>query len=309
LGVGAFGGLYANSYQEVRGGNYYRDESFDGNGGGGSLSVYHLFNPDGRIPLTGVLRGSFDYHAFDDTSDTSSKFVLPENQPFYTFRTGLRWGGKEPVIGPALAMELSGWYELEYRSSSGSYGFFDDRELESTSHRLFARALLNYTTLDKKHYITFSLQGGTVLNPDRFSAYRLGGVLPYTKEFPLNIPGYFYQELSAEDYGLINAIYTYRIGDSNWQLIGNGAAAVVKYVDGLGQSGALNSGVGAGVGYSSENRRWKVITLFGYGIQAQRSNGEGGYNAAIAFQYNFGSTEMASDKAFEELQQAHTATR
>jgi hypothetical protein len=50
--------------------------------------------------------------------------------------------------------------------------------------------------------------------------------------------------------------------------------------------------------------------VFGYGINAERNNGhQGGYNVAVAFMYNFGSTTTASDKAFEELQNAHTAAR
>src|SRR4029453_55155 len=34
LGLGVFGGGFAYNYDEVRGGNYFRDESFDGHGGG-----------------------------------------------------------------------------------------------------------------------------------------------------------------------------------------------------------------------------------------------------------------------------------
>src|SRR5262245_14387831 len=37
LGLSAFGGGYAYDYDEVRQGNYFRDESFEGHGGGGCL--------------------------------------------------------------------------------------------------------------------------------------------------------------------------------------------------------------------------------------------------------------------------------
>src|SRR5258706_516068 len=84
VGLGFFGGLYANSYNEVDGGNYRREESFQGNGGGGRLSIYHLFNPDDRIPLNGMLRGQVNYKSFQETDDTASKFDLPDNQPVYT---------------------------------------------------------------------------------------------------------------------------------------------------------------------------------------------------------------------------------
>jgi hypothetical protein len=64
------------------------------------------------MPLNGIVRGAMNYHFFNDSSDTADDFVLPNSQPFYTLRTGLRWGGKEPVLGPRLAMELSAWYDL-----------------------------------------------------------------------------------------------------------------------------------------------------------------------------------------------------
>lgn len=115
LGVGFFGGGFYNSYNEIRQGNYYRDESFDGNGGGVALSLYHLFNPGATVPLNGIIRAGMNYHVFSDTSDTADNFTLPANQPFYTLRLGLRWGGKEPLLTPRLAAELSVWYDLQYR--------------------------------------------------------------------------------------------------------------------------------------------------------------------------------------------------
>jgi len=310
LAVGAFGGMYANSYQEVDGGQWYKNQSFDGNGGGVSASIYHRFNPDQHIPLTGVLRTTMDYNSFVATDNTGKGFVLPENQPMITYRTGFRWGGKEPMLGPILGMEVSGWYELEQRTAPGGYGFGNDRELERASQRFFGRAQLNYTTLESKHYIVAGLQGGGTINADRLSAYRLGGVLPYTKEFPLQIPGYFFQELSAKSFGLANLTYTIPFGaEDQWSLIGSGAAAVVDYVDGTGQPGAFNSGVGVGAGYSAPSKRWKIMSLFGYGFEAHREDGQGGYSLGLAFQYNFGSTRTAGEEGYEALEKMHSVTR
>lgn len=310
LAIGAFGGMFANSYQEVRHGQYYKGESFDGNGGGLNLSIYHLFNPASRIPLNGMLRGGFNYHSFCDTDDTDDNFERPENQPFYNVRAGLRWGGKEPLLSPVLAMELSGWYEMSCRPDSGDYGFADDRELNSVTHRLFMRAQLNYTTLQYKHYIVAGLMGGTVLNADRFSAYRIGGMLPFTSEFPMYMPGYFFGELSAEDFGLLYGVYTIPLDeDKQWQLVGMGATGVMDYMDDMGQAGAWNSGVAGGMAFKSENRRWRIVSLLGYGINAQRKGGEGGYSIGFAFQYNFGDTVSASDKAFEQLESSHSLTK
>src|SRR4029434_1945540 len=44
VGLGVFGGAYAYDYDEVRQGNYYREESFNGYGGGANVSVYHLLD-------------------------------------------------------------------------------------------------------------------------------------------------------------------------------------------------------------------------------------------------------------------------
>lgn len=303
LGVGLFGGLFANSYQEVRRGNYYRDESFDGNGGGANVSIYHLFNPSGRIPLNGMLRGGMNFHSFDRTDDTDDSFELPDNQPFFNLRTGLRWGGKEPMLGPALAMEVSVWYNLQYRPEDGTYGY-DDRELESMCHQFWGRAQINFTTPESKHYIVAGLMAGTVVNADRFSAGRVGGVLPFTSEFPLYMPGYFDKELSVESLGLLYAVYSIPLDDAKqWNVSVLGATGVMEYVDGMDQPGNWHSGLGTGLGYKARDNRWRLMSILGYGVDAMRSGGRGGYSVALAFQYNFGNTVTDSDRAFQELEE------
>jgi hypothetical protein len=302
VGVGAFGGLFAENYSEVDGGKFYKNQSFQGDDVGVNASLYHRFNPTQMIPLTGVLRETFDYDMYQKNNDTASFFSVPGNTPVATTRAGFRWGGKEPVLAPTLAMEVSGWYELAYAGNDGGYGYFDDRSQAQTTQRFFGRAFVNYTTLKYQHYIVASLQGGGSADADRLSCYRLGGMLPYTKEFPLTIPGYYYEELSARDYGLANVTYAIPFGpDRRFYVIGQGAAALVNYVDGTGQSGAFNSGIGGGLGYAAPSKRWKCYGLFGYGFEAQRESGRGGYSLGIAFDYNFGSTKLASDEAYDQL--------
>ncbi len=310
LGLGLFGGGFANSYDEVRRGKYYRDESFDGHGGGVNVSVYHLFNPGATVPLNGLVRGTMEYRTFDRTDDTARNFVLPDNQPFITLRAGFRYGGSEPVLFPRLAMEISAWYELEHRTDDGKYGITGDRRLEPTSHRFFGRAQLNYTMPKWEHYVLVGLMGGAVLNPDRFSAFRVGGALPFTSEFPLYLPGYFFGELSTKEFGLAYGLYSIPFGPSRqWNVMAMAATAVVDYVGGLEQPGHWNSGVGGGIGYTAKNKRWRMLVTSSYGIDAIRSDGRGGYNAGMMFQYNFGKTTFASDRAFEELRGARVPIR
>ena len=67
---------------------------------------------------------------------------------------------------------------------------------EPNSHLFWGRALLAYTMPEWKHYFSVALTAGTSANADRFSAYRLGSVLPLASEFPLNLPGYYFQEIT-----------------------------------------------------------------------------------------------------------------
>ncbi len=307
LGVGLFGGGYDYEYDEVRGGNYYRNESFDGHGGGADVSLYHLFNPNATVPLNGLARATVDYRTFDEGHDTAKNFDLPKSQPFISFRTGFRYGGIEPILLPRLAFEASAWYELQHRTDSGSYGFNGDRKLEATSHQFWSRLQLHYTIPRLEHYAVAGLMGGAVLNADRFSAFRIGGALPFTSEFPLYLPGYFYEELSTKDFGLAYGMYSIPFGPSKqWNVTALAATAVVNYVSGLEQPGHWNSGVGGGFGYTAKNRRWRAQVFSTYGIDAIRSDGRGGYDVGMVFQYNFGKTSFASDRAFEDLNRVRT---
>ena len=125
------------------------------------------------------------------------------------------------------------------------------------------------------------------------------------------LPGYFHEELSAKHFGLLYGVYSIPLGPSKrWNIFTGAATAVVDYVDDLEQSGNWNSGVTGGVGYTSKNRRLKAIGALGYGIDAIRSPGRGGYSAALMLQYNFGrALSFASDRAFEELQKARIPAR
>src|SRR5258707_1797343 len=93
-----------------------------------------------------------------------------------------------------------------FRADSGDYGFSGDRHLNSVSHLFWGRALLAYTFANSNSFLV-SITGGSSAKADRFSAYRIGGVLPLASEFPLTLPGYYYQELSATRFVLFNGNY------------------------------------------------------------------------------------------------------
>ena len=107
LGLGLAGGGFADSYYEFRDGTFLPSNSFTGHSAEVSGSIYHLFNPGRMIPLNGILRLKEHFSIYDEDSTTSPRFVLPHDHSTVSFLTGLRWGGREPLMRPDLAMELS----------------------------------------------------------------------------------------------------------------------------------------------------------------------------------------------------------
>jgi hypothetical protein len=291
LGIGVAGGGYADSYPEIRRGTYFPSESFDGYGAQTSLSLYHLFNPGQRIPLNGLLRGTAHFSTYERDEDTATGFQLPKDRDTFSVRTGLRWGGREPTLMPPLAMELSAWYEGQFRIGSGTYGF-DDRSVEPQSHLFWGEALIAYTLPELKHSFYLSLTAGTSVQADRFSAYRLGSLLPLVSEFPLPLPGYYYQEISAKDFAVLGGNYVVPLDpQQRWNLSGTASTAVVDYLPGLEQPGHWHSGVGGGILYNGPS--WKILVGYGYGVDAIRSHGRGAQSVGILVQIDLGHTRSA----------------
>ena len=291
LGIGIAGGGFADDYTEIRRGTYLPAESFDGYGGEGRVSLYHLFNPGRMIPLNGLLRGGLRYSTYAASDDTAVNFQVPPAHETFLVRTGLRWGGREPTLFPPLAMELSVWYEGQFRTGAGDYGFGDWR-VEPQSHLFWGEALLAYTLPQSKQYICLSLTAGTSVDADRFSAYRLGAFLPLISEFPLSLPGYYYEELSAKQFVLVGANYILPLDhQQRWNLVAAGATAWVDYLPGLQQPGNWNSGVGGGILYQSSS--WKLLVGYGYGVDAIRSHGRGAQSIGCLLQIDLGRAKSA----------------
>jgi hypothetical protein len=291
FGIGLAGGGFADSYNEIRAGTYHPTESFDGHCAEMSFSIYHLFNPGDLVPLNLVLRGTGHYSTFNRKNDTDPSFQLPGERGEFSVRTGLRWGGIEPTLFPALAMALSVWYEGQLRTGCGPYGFAGDRETEGQSHLFWAEAALSYTLPKSQQNFYVRLMAGTSVDADRFSAYRLGGALPLVSEFPLSLPGYYFQEISARQFVLFNANYLLPLDRSQrWNLNVNAASAVVDYLPGEGQPGNSLTGVGGGIFYRAPSDRLKIMFHYAYGVDALRSHGRGANSLGILLQWDLGKT-------------------
>ena len=287
LGIGVAGGGFADTYDEIRQGTFLPRESFTGHSGELSLSLYHCFNPDQLIPLNGVLRGTAHYSAYV-ADNTAPSFQLPEDHGTFSVRTGLRWGGREPTLFPSLAMELSVWYEGQFRTTPGGYGFDTngfDRAYEAQSHLFWGTALLDYTLPDSQQAFFVNLTAGTSMNADRFSAYRIGALLPLVSEFPLSLPGYYYQELSVRQFVLLGGNYLVPLDPKHhWNLNFTAETAIVDYLPGLGQPGNSLSGVGGGILYRSTSV--KVMVGYAYGVDALRDGKRGANSIGILMQYD-----------------------
>ena len=284
VALGLSGGGFAQSYSEIRGGHYFQNESFTGHGGDVSVSLYHRFNPNGELPVWAILRGGAGLSFYEEDSKTAPDFELPDDRASYYIRTGLRCGGEEPSLTEPLALELSFWHESKFRGRSGHYGFDNDRVMEAKSHLFWARGLLKYM-FENEQLVGLGLTAGTSLQADRFSAYRLGGMLPFVSEFPLNIPGYYYQELSAKRFVLFNGHYSFPLTpEKNWRFSLYGASANVDYLSDLEQPGHWHFGAGGGLAFISPTGTWMAMLIYAHGFDAIRDHERGANQIGLMFQ-------------------------
>jgi hypothetical protein len=159
--------------------------------------------------------------------------------------------------------------------------------LNAQTHLLWARALVAYTIPSNGHRFEANITAGTSWNPDRFSGYRLGGTLPLSAEFPLMLPGYHFQELSADQFALATLQYSVPLTqDGRWEITGFGATGAVDYLPGMAQPGNWHSGLGGGVAYHGSENRWHLLVSYGHGLDAIRTSGRGGHSLSILVQYD-----------------------
>jgi hypothetical protein len=287
VAIGLSGGGFADSYSEMRQGDFVTAESFTGHAAELNTSLYHLFNPGDIAPLYGVLRGAVHGSFYTRDQDTDSDFEVPDDVASVLWRAGLRLGGREPYLNPRLAGEFSLWYEGQYRFNHESYGFAGDRNIEELTHRFWGRALFAYTLPESRRHFEVSLTAGASLNPDRFGAFRLGSFLPLVAEFPLSLPGYHIDEISADHFALLSGQFYQPIDEAAcWNVLAFGSVGVVDYLSGFEQSGHWHSGFGAGLLYQTPSRGWQIGAAAAYGINAIRDDGRGAISFTFMVQYD-----------------------
>ena len=111
-------------------------------------------------------------------------------------------------------------------------------------------------------------------------------------EFPLSLPGYYYQELSAKEFVLATGSYAVPLDRHHrWNLKGTAATTVVNYLPGLEEPGKWRSGLGIGLFYTSPT--WRVMAGYGYGIDAIRSHGRGASSIGFLLQFDLAPAKEA----------------
>ena len=296
VGLGISGGVYGDNYYEVRQGDYLQRESFDGHGGGASASIYQLLDPGLLIPLNVVARGGFHYATYSEADRTPDTFELPRDQVNLFTRAGLRLAGKEPVLIPNLGLELSVWFERQWRLQRDTYGFNNDRNISPAVNLYWVYAEMSYSWTNTGQKASVAVMAGDSSSADRFSAWRLGGVLPLVSEFPLMIPGYYYEELTVEKFVHLYGNYDIPLdrGD-RWKFRVEAASANAKYLPGFEQKSHWQTGAGGGITFTPKSKRFSVIARYGYGFNAIRSGSEGSHSIGLLVQYDFAAHKKSSD--------------
>ena len=110
---------------------------------------------------------------------------------------------------------------------------------------------LNYALTNSGQKVLFAFTAGGSTDADRFSAWRLGGVLPLVSELPLTLPGYYYQKLTATRFQHFYAGYDIPLGAAHrWNFRLEAATAHLEYLSGFEQRGNWQSGAGGGPSFA-----------------------------------------------------------
>jgi hypothetical protein len=288
VGLGISGGVYGDNYYDVRRGNYIEDQSFYGDGGGMSASIYQLLDPGKLVPLNLIIREGFHYSTYFDSPQTASNFVLPDNQTDAFSLVGLRLAGIEPGLFPDLALELSAWYERQWHFDDDTYGVNNDRSITPYTDLYWCYAGLDYPFKKSGDKLTFATTIGGSNDADRMSAWRLGGFLPLVSEFPLLLPGYYYEELTAIRFVHFYGSYSIPLDQAHhWNFRLDAATARLDYLPGFNPGRAWQTGAGCGIIFTPKNKVYTIALNYGYGFNAIRYGKEGAQSLGMQFQYDF----------------------
>lgn len=288
LGIGVYGGAFGDNFYDIVQGQYRETQSFYGSGGGATLGIYQRLNPHQRIPLNLITRGGLRYATYFDMPQTAPEFKLPQDQLRGFTRVGLQLAGPQPLLMPAFGLEVSAWFERQWHFDADRYGFDGDRSIAPSTDLYWFDARLNWEFKANGDRLSFATTVGGSTDADLFSAWRLGGVLPLSSEFPLMLPGYYYEELTAVRFTYFYGSYSIPLDPARrWNFRLDAGTARLDYLPGYAQPENWQSGAGAGLSFAPPRHAYKIVLRYGYGFDAIRHGREGGQSVGLLFQYNF----------------------
>jgi hypothetical protein len=294
VGIGISGGAFGDNYYDVRQGNYIETQSFYGSGGGTSVNIYQLLDPGVQIPLNLVARGGFRYSTYFRTPETSSSFKLPGKQPDAYTTVGLRLAGVQPTLFPDLALELSAWFEREWHFDDDTYGYGNSQAITPYTDLYWVYANLDYTFKGNGDRFSFATTIGGSTDADRLNAWRLGGFLPLETEFPLLLPGYYFEELTATRFLHFYGSYSIPLDhEHRWNFRLGAATARLDYLPGFQQRRDWQTGAGCGIVFTPKRKNFEVSLNYGYGFNAIRRGKQGADSLGLLFQYDFNAKKGA----------------
>jgi hypothetical protein len=185
-------------------------------------------------------------------------------------------------------MELSAWFERQWHFNDDPYGFDDDRTITPYTNLYWVYAALNYEFKGSGDKFSLAITAGGSTDADRFSAWRLGGMLPLITEFPLEIPGYYYEELTATRFVHFYGSYGIPLDRKHhWDLRLEAATAHLDYPPGGFAQRDWQTGAGGGITFTPGNKDFQIVLRYGYGFNALRHGQEGAQSVGLLFQYDF----------------------
>jgi len=287
LGLGLSGGGYAFGHAQVDRGDERPGESFIGHGGGPSVSLYPRIAKIGPVPVSGVFRMALSYTDFQRTSRTDARFQLPPDQWTGSARAGIRAGGVEPGVDKGRALEVSLWTEKRVRDKPAAFGYDDDRVVSRSVNLVWGRLLASLPGPGSTR-VGAGLNAGVGGHVGRLSAYRLGGMGTLTSEFPLVLPGYFTQEISARRF--VHAWGRTAVpfpGSDRYFIDLAAAGASVGPIPGTDPGAARHVGFSVGASYAPKLGGLHGQLAYGYAPTALRGTRRGAHSAALSVEIDF----------------------
>jgi hypothetical protein len=187
-----------------------------------------------------------------------------------------------------VALEASVWYEASYRQHDGEYGFPDaPQTTQPLTQQVWGRAG-GILRLFGTHTARLFLTAGVATDPDPLSGFRLGSALPFRREFPLVLHGYYVDEIFARRFWLLNLGYRFPLwpGTDRVKLQLSFDYAMVDYLEGHELPRRWLRGLGADLSIALSDRvTWQIG--YGYGWDAPRGGSFGGHEVGTQLEIKF----------------------